>query len=86
MIEYGLRNEYGSSPPNSDYQILRHPFGVGIVVLNQPLFNEHRFAFYYWLKWNCKDKIIPDLVTFYWHQDLVFPCEKEKKIKSSEFK
>lgn len=34
MIEYGLRNEYGSSPPNSDYQILRHPFGVGIVVLN----------------------------------------------------
>ncbi len=51
------------------------PFGVGDSV---PIatFYEHRFAFYYWLKWGAKNNSsIPALVTFDWHQDLCPPYE-----------
>jgi len=80
MIKAKLRNEYCSSPPNTGYQILRHPSG-GDRSIELALFNEHRFAFYYWLKWNYHNKIknVPDLVTFDWHQDLAYPCEEEQK-------
>lgn len=37
-------------------------------------FHEHRFAFYYWLKWTNKLKgSVPSIVTFDWHQDLCPP-------------
>jgi len=51
MIEVKPRNEYSNSkPPNSDYQILSHPSGNISKSFELALFNEHRFAFYYWLK------------------------------------
>ena len=77
MIELKPINEYSNStPPNSEYQILEHPSGNRNRSIELALFNEHRFAFYYWLKWNLKDdkKVVPDLITFDWHQDLVYPC------------
>lgn len=81
LIKFELRNEYCSSPPNSQCQILRHPSGNRNKSIELALFNEHRFAFYYWIKWNQQNKNnnIPDLITFDWHQDLAYPCEEEQK-------
>ncbi len=81
MINLKPRNRFGSNtPPNSYYQILNHPSGKGECV-ELALFNEHRFCFYFWLKWNLKNenKESKDLITFDWHQDLVYPCEVLKK-------
>ena len=81
MIEVKPRNEYSNSTPaNSEYQILGHPSGNHSKSIELALFNEHRFAFYYWLKWNLKKdfKTAPDLITFDWHQDLAYPCETIK--------
>jgi hypothetical protein len=81
MIEVKPRNKYSNStPPNSEYQILSHPSGNQSKSIELALFNEHRFAFYYWLKWNLKNdiKVVPDLITFDWHQDLVYPCDTIK--------
>jgi hypothetical protein len=47
-------------------------------------FHEHRFAFYYWLKWtNDLNGKIPSLVTFDWHQDLCPPYkDKVEELKA----
>lgn len=43
------------------------------------VFNHHRFAFYYWVRWNLEKKIRPDLISFDWHQDLAYPDEGDKQ-------
>jgi len=81
MIKVEPRNEYSNSAPaNSEYQILGHPSGNKNKSIELALFNEHRFAFYYWLKWNLQNNIrkAPDLITFDWHQDLIYPCDTIK--------
>ncbi len=81
MIKFQPRNKYSNAtPPNSEYQILEHPSGNLSRSIELSLFNDHRFAFYYWLKWNLKNenKISPDLITFDWHQDLAYPCDSIK--------
>jgi len=41
-------------------------------------FHEHRFAFYYWIKWTDEMAgVIPSLVSFDWHQDLVRPYDDQ---------
>lgn len=49
-------------------------------------FHEHRFAFFYWLKWtNDLNGKIPSLVTFDWHQDLCPPYQdKVEELKLLE--
>ncbi|ADR20427.1 hypothetical protein MATR_19530 [Marivirga tractuosa] len=78
MIEF--RNPYYIIPPGSNKQILSHPKERnGVVEL--AVFQEHRYAFFYWLKWSIKHKTTnpPCLVTLDWHQDLCSPCSTEKK-------
>lgn len=75
-----FRNPYYIVPPGSGKQILSHPFfkrGVTELVI----FQEHRYAFFYWLKWTKEEKgsIPPCLVSLDWHQDLCYPCETEKE-------
>jgi hypothetical protein len=79
MLNLKLRNPFCSSPANSNYQVLMHPSGDRQKTIECALFNEHRFAFYYWIKWNQENKTIPDLITMDWHQDLVYPEKHEKK-------
>ncbi len=64
-------------PPNVVEQILDHPTGIDKVI-ELGLFNEHRFSFYFWAKWNIKLEKAPNLITFDWHQDLAYPEDKEK--------
>ena len=72
-------NSYWENAPNTFKQILAHPSGNnGSIELT--IFNEHRFAFYYWTKWTHNLKSVPDLVTFDWHEDLGFPCAETKEM------
>jgi hypothetical protein len=51
-MKFELRNDYCSWPANSYFQILRHPSGNLSKSIELAIFNEHRFAFYYWIRWN----------------------------------
>lgn len=76
MIEF--RNPHHVYPPGSKKQILSHPeMESGIVEL--AIFQEHRYAFFYWAKWTRKLNQLqpPCLISLDWHQDLCFPCETE---------
>ena len=42
------------------------------------MFNDHRFAFYFWALWAKEHQTI-DLVTLDWHQDLVYPEDYQKE-------
>lgn len=78
MVEF--RNPYYIVPPGSNKQILSHPKKTnGVVEL--AIFQEHRYAFFYWLKWTREEKKEnpPCLVSLDWHQDLCFPCDTEKE-------
>lgn len=74
-----FRNPHYIVPPGSNKQILPHPIGQNRAI-ELAIFQEHRYAFFYWLKWT-KEKMKgqpPCLVSLDWHQDLCFPCETEK--------
>ena len=79
-VELTFRNEYYIVPPGSMKQILTHPSGDGRVV-ELALFQEHRYAFYYWLRWTRerKQSTPPCLVSLDWHQDLGHPGDTEKQ-------
>tara|TARA_B100000378_G_scaffold277056_1_gene276382 strand:- start:19374 stop:20183 length:810 start_codon:yes stop_codon:yes gene_type:complete len=78
LIEF--RNSYHIEPPGSLRQILSHPYlDNGVVEL--ALFQEHRYAFFFWNKWVREKELEkpPCLVSLDWHQDLCYPCETEKQ-------
>jgi hypothetical protein len=75
-----FRNPYHIEPPGSLRQILSHPIqNNGVVEL--ALFQEHRYAFFFWNKWLREKELEnpPCLVSLDWHQDLCYPCETEKE-------
>jgi len=70
--------------PTSKEYLLSHPGGTGAKRLELAVFRDHRFAFYYWLKWarlaGYPDESPsgwrpPALVTIDWHRDLAPPSE-----------
>ena len=64
-------------PPGCITETLRHPVSSK-GTLELALFQDHRFAFYYWLKWsNERNGAAPSLVTYDWHQDLCQPYEDQ---------
>jgi len=78
MIEF--RNPYHIEPPGSIREILSHPLRDN-ESMELALFQEHRYAFFFWAKWIRKLELEkpPCLVSLDWHQDLCFPCETEKE-------
>ncbi|MEQ3676212.1 MAG: hypothetical protein ABNH19_13575 [Dokdonia sp.] len=78
MIEF--RNPHHIEPPGVLRQILSHPAN-DTEVIELAVFQEHRYAFFYWNKWmqENKSKIPPCLVSLDWHQDLCYPCETERE-------
>ncbi len=77
MIEF--RNPYSIYPPGTSTQILSHPhWDGGSIELG--IFHEHRYAFFYWLKWIRQRELAkpPCLVSLDWHQDLCFPDDIEE--------
>jgi hypothetical protein len=73
------------TPPGSMVQILSHPINRNEECIELALFNDHRYAFFYWNKWTQKliveNQLLksPCLISFDWHQDLMFPDDREKK-------
>jgi hypothetical protein len=64
-------------PPGCMREILLHPYYTNSCI-ELALFQEHRFAFYYWLKWSNQFVTdMPSLITYDWHQDLAPPYEDE---------
>lgn len=60
-----------SYPPGAKDVILSHPYYGHNKPIYLALFNDHRFAFFYWALWSKKNGGKPsDLVTLDWHQDL----------------
>ena len=59
-------------------EILAHPSGRNEAV-ELALFQEHRYAFFYWLQWTRQSKqgSPPCLVSLDWHQDLCYPSDIE---------
>jgi hypothetical protein len=72
------------APPRTLTELLRHPH-LSHRTVEVSVFNEHRYAFYFWCKWTSvlaeKDIITapPCLVTLDWHQDLRWPTPTQKK-------
>lgn len=81
MIDYTQTYKTWSSPPNVIGATLAHPYYPTEGCIELGVFNFHRFAFYFWAKWanHKKDNIVPDLITFDWHQDLSYPEDVEKE-------
>ncbi len=73
------------TPPGSLSQLLSHPYYGDRKSIEISIFNDHRYAFFFWNKWTQKlikeDSIYcpPSLVTLDWHQDLVYPTDGEKE-------
>ncbi|WP_138431026.1 hypothetical protein [Fodinibius saliphilus] len=72
-------------PPGTFCEELTHPAGNGQTI-EKAVIMEHRFAFFYWLKWanSLTDngtlvQAAPTLVTIDWHRDLAPTPEQQQK-------
>lgn len=78
-IQLVFRNPYYIVPPGSLRQHLDHPAHRRSYV-ELALFQEHRYAFFYWAQWTRKRaQTPPSLVSLDWHQDLCHPNAVERK-------
>jgi len=79
-----FRNDEYIAPPGSLTEILSHPYYKHSKSISLSIFNDHRYAFFFWNKWtqdmfkNNKANYPPSLVSLDWHQDLVYPTASEK--------
>tara|TARA_Y100000815_G_C13327850_1_gene494822 strand:+ start:95 stop:889 length:795 start_codon:yes stop_codon:yes gene_type:complete len=78
MVEF--RNPYHIEPPGALREILSHPVNENEAI-ELAVFQEHRYAFFYWNKWMRKNNGVhpPCLVSLDWHQDLCYPENVEKE-------
>jgi len=85
MIKYESLNPAVFSPPGSYLAYLQHPGGNPNLSIEEAIFKEHRFAFYYWNKWKKtlikkrNIELLPTLISVDWHTDLSAPDEDEKE-------
>lgn len=72
MVKFEPRfSEVRSYPPGTTDAYLPHPYYMHRESISLALFNDHRFAFFYWALWHNENKQErSDLVTLDWHQDL----------------
>lgn len=84
-MELHFYNDEYITPPGSLSQLLSHPYYGNRKSIELSIFNDHRYAFFFWNKWTQKlinkdgKNFPPTLVTLDWHQDLVYPNIEEKK-------
>jgi len=80
-----FQNDDYVTPPGTVVDRLSHPFFDKDRSVDVSAFFEHRYAFFFWVKWYRElraKKIIdatpPSLVTLDWHQDLGWPTKEQK--------
>jgi len=86
---YKTKNEMStgplsSIPPGSSIKFLPHPSGNIDKCTYKAVFNEHRFALYWWNAYKLEmkkndDKYLADLITIDYHNDLFEPNENDLK-------
>ncbi|CAI8733726.1 hypothetical protein [Chryseobacterium sp. IT-36CA2] len=85
-MKLNFRNDKNVKPPGSITQLLSHPYYQDWKSIEISIFNDHRYAFFFWNCWTQKliedDRInySPSLVSLDWHQDLVYPTTSEKEM------
>ncbi|MCJ7801468.1 MAG: UPF0489 family protein [Candidatus Marinimicrobia bacterium] len=72
MIKYELKFPFHSNPPNTLVQSVPQPNRTDSLI-ELCIFNDHRYAFYFWNYIKNKNQYNCDLLTFDWHQDLFDP-------------
>lgn len=75
-----LSNEH-IRPPGTYYDIIVHPTDANKTI-EVAVVQDHRFAFFYWLKWRNRldeQSNPPTLISLDWHQDLAQPDDSERK-------
>lgn len=72
-------------PPGTFRELISHP-GGGDRTIEKAIIMEHRFAFFFWMKWrnllldkNLLGQSSPTLITIDWHRDLAPPSNEMKK-------
>ncbi|WP_316840069.1 hypothetical protein [Pedobacter gandavensis] len=70
------------TPAGTLVEILAHPLYQNSESIELAMFYEHRYAFFFWLKWTRKLReekhtlSPPALISLDWHQDLCYPEDK----------
>lgn len=80
MVKFEPRTRMVDSyPPSSFHTYVTHPYYGRQDSVPIALFNDHRFAFFFWALWNKEKKLVsPTLITLDWHQDLYAPDTQEE--------
>lgn len=90
MIEFKHSNPDYCDPPGAFRDILAHPFDKINKSIEKVVIKEHRFAFFYWMKWYKelaqKRRITkpPLLVTIDYHRDLASSQGEKEELKGIE--
>jgi len=81
---YDNMNPHDCNPPGTHCESVSHPGGEEKTI-EKAVIMEHRFAFFFWMKWvhrlHKQDRLKrpPTLVTIDWHRDLAPPTESQKE-------
>jgi len=81
---YDNVNPKECNPPGTHCETVAHP-GGGEATIEKAVIMEHRFAFFFWMKWyhrlRKQDQLNqpPTLLTIDWHRDLAPPNESQKE-------
>jgi hypothetical protein len=84
-MKFKQQNDTYITPPGSLTERLSHPREKYESGIELSVFNDHRYAFFFWNNWTRKlanqnsFSAPPCLVTLDWHQDLVIPDKTEKE-------
>lgn len=83
-IMYEHVDPYHCDPPGTFREVLTHP-GGGDRTVEKAIIMEHRFAFFFWMKWRNAlndnkwlQQEAPTLITIDWHRDLAPPTKDQK--------
>lgn len=82
---YDNKEPLKCDPPGTFREVIVHPGGHDRVI-EKAVIMEHRFAFFFWMKWkralkkrNWLEQPAPTLITIDWHRDLAPPPDDQKK-------
>jgi hypothetical protein len=90
MIEFQHTNPDHCDPPGAYKEILEHPIYRVTKAIEKVTIKEHRFAFFYWVKWyrelekKLKSKMPPSLISIDYHRDLARSSAEFAELKGVE--
>ncbi|MDR8390353.1 UPF0489 family protein [Aliifodinibius sp. S!AR15-10] len=80
-----------TTPFGAHSEMVAHPGGKSEREVELAIFKDHRYSFFYWLKWTrllqesgqISESESPTLVTIDWHRDLAPPSDSDKEALNS---